>query len=116
MVIEILVPQGQAIEALGHQLGQRMLDEAGVAGVVEARGQGAGDAQPVIDLAEQPHAAVAGAVAGGKIGDDFAGAQVSEKQGLFGTVCPAGAASQNSAKPLATRASNTLPAVFFHWV
>ena len=113
VVIEILPPQGQAIQALGQELGERILDEAGVARVVKTRGQRAGNAQPVIDLAEQQHAAVAGKIAGGKIGDHFAGAQVGEKQGLFGTVCHAGSAGQYRAKPLVKRPSNTLSAGFF---
>ena len=108
MVIEILVPQGQPLQALGQKLGERMLDEAGIARVAKTRGQGAGDAQPVIDLAEQQHAAIAGEVAGGKIGAHFAGAQVRKKQWLFGPVCHAESAGQYRAKPLLERPPNTL--------
>ena len=108
VVIEILVTQGQAVKALGQKLGHRVIHEADVARVEEARGQRAGEPQPVIDLAEQEHAAVTGEVAGGKIGDDFARAQTGEKKGLIGTGCHGRKESQCSAKPIDRHGQNTL--------
>ena len=50
--IEVCVTQRLAVKPLGQQLGHGVIDLAGVARVVEAGGQRAGQAEAVIDLAE----------------------------------------------------------------
>ena len=90
VVIELLITQRQPVEPLGQQLREPMIDEAGGARGVETGGQRAGQAQAVIDLAEQEHAGGGGEVAPGKIGDDLAGAEVLKEQRLPGTVCGRG--------------------------
>ena len=114
MVIEIFITQRQPVEPLGQQLGQRMIDEAGVARVVETGGQRAGQAQAVIDLTEQEHAAVAGEVAPGKIGDDLAGAEVLKVQRLPGTVCGRSGGGVRLVRAFNHSPSDALPAPPFN--
>ena len=87
VVIEVLISQRQPVEPLGQQLGQRMIDEAGVARVVETGGQCAGQPQAMIPLAEQERTPVAGKIPGGKVGHDLAGTEVGKEQRLVDTVC-----------------------------
>ena len=66
---------------------QRVIHKADVAAVLEAARQRAGQAQAVIDLAEQEHPAVTGEIAGGKLDDDPARPQVGKEQRLIRTDC-----------------------------
>ena len=93
--------QGQAVEALGQELRQRVIHEAGFAGVVEAGGQRAVHAQRGIDLAEQEDAT-------GTFDDDSAVAEVGKEEGADWTVCHAGNGRQSSGKPLENTDPNAL--------
>ena len=75
MVVEVLVAQGQAVDALGEEVLQGMLDEVGVAVVVEAGGELADDAGEGLGLAEQEGAAVCGDGAAVEVGEDLAGSE-----------------------------------------
>ena len=43
----------------------------------------------MIHLVEQQHAAIAGEIPGGELGDDLAGTQIGKEQRLVATVCRA---------------------------
>jgi transcriptional regulator len=58
VVVEVHVSQGDAFDALGDQLFQEVIDEAGIAMIHEAAGDAAGQTQALIDLAQQQGAAV----------------------------------------------------------
>ena len=75
MVVEVLVAQGQAVDPLGEQFLDGVLDEVGVAVVGEAGGELADDPGESLGLAEQQGAAVGGDVAAVEVGEDFAGAE-----------------------------------------
>ena len=75
MVVEVLVAQGQAVDALGDEMLDGVLDEVGVAMVGEAGGELADDAGELLGLAEQQGAAVGGDVAAVEVGEDLAGAE-----------------------------------------
>jgi hypothetical protein len=72
VIIEVFVTEGERFDALGEQGFEVVLDEAGVALIVEASGQRPGEAEAAIDLAQQQHAAVGGERAAREIGDDAA--------------------------------------------
>ena len=110
MVIQILLTQRDTIEPLSQKLGQRVIDEAGIAPVVETSRQRAGQNQAVIDLAEQERAAVGGEVAAGEIGDDFAGTEVLKEQRLLGTVCRKSGGGVRSVLAFIHSLSDALPA------
>ena len=75
VVVEILVPQCQAVDPLGDQLRDGMLDEVGVAMVGEAGGELMDDRREFFGLAEQQGAAVGGDVAAVEVGEHLAGAE-----------------------------------------
>jgi hypothetical protein len=87
VVIEIFVAQGQAIQPLGQQLRQGVIHKMGIAPIGEAARQPAREAQLLIHLAEEQHAAIAGEGAAGKIRHDLARPQVLKEQGLALTFC-----------------------------
>ena len=87
VVVEVLVTQRQAVEALGQEFRESVVDQTRIAPVAEAAGQLAGQSQAAVHLAQQEHPAVAGERAAGKIGHDFARAQVVKEQRLALTVC-----------------------------
>src|SRR2546430_15932886 len=55
MIIEILVPCGQAQQTLGNQFAHGVFGKERVAMIVKATSQGARDAQALINLAQQQH-------------------------------------------------------------
>ena len=110
MIVEVLATQRQTVEPLGQQLGHGVIDIAGVARVVKAAGQRAGQAQAVIDLAEQEHAAVAGEIPGGELGDDLAGTEVLKEQRLVVTVCRARGGEGRSVRAFIHSPSDAFPA------
>src|SRR5512144_2151668 len=60
MVVEVLVAQGQAVDPLGDEIGEGVLDEVGLAVVGEAGGELTDDGGELLGLAEQQGAAVGG--------------------------------------------------------
>ena len=72
--------------------------------------QRAGQAQAVIDRAEQEHAAVAGEVPGGELGNDLAGAEVGEEKWLLATVCRARGGEVRLVRAFIQSSSDALPA------
>lgn len=113
VVIEIIVTQRLAVKPLGQQLRQGVIDLAGGARVVEAAGQRAGQAQPVIDLAEQEHAAIAGEIPGREIHHDPAGAEVGKEQRLVATVCRGRGGAARSVRAFVHSLSDPFPASSF---
>ena len=81
MIVEILVTGGQAQHALGQELAEGMLDKEGLAYVAKTGGQAAGLSRAV-ELTQQEQTAVAAEVSAGEIGDDFAGIEIIEEEGL----------------------------------
>ena len=75
VVVEVLVAQGQAVDPLGEEVLDGVLDEVGVAVVGEAGGELADDAGEGLGLAEQQGAAVGGDGAAVEVGEDLAGAE-----------------------------------------
>jgi hypothetical protein len=59
-----------------------MFGKARVAMIMETGGEGAGDAQALVDLAQEQQAAIAAEVARREVGLDAAGAEIVEEQGL----------------------------------
>ena len=53
MVVEVLVAQGQAVDPLGDEVLQRVLDQVGVTMIGEAVGELADDPGELLDLPEQ---------------------------------------------------------------
>ena len=72
MVIEILVTLSQPVDALADQAQQRMLDALGIARVGQDFGQGLGQTNPPVGLAQQWDAAVAGHVPASETGAERA--------------------------------------------
>jgi hypothetical protein len=66
----------------------------------------------VIDLAEQ-HAAVAGEIHGGELGDDLAEPQIGKEQRLRVTVCRARRGAARSVLAFIHSPSGALPAALF---
>jgi hypothetical protein len=64
-----------------------VIHEPRIALIVEADGQGAGEAEAMVGLAQQQRAAVGGERAAGEIGHDLAATQVLKEQRLVVTVC-----------------------------
>jgi hypothetical protein len=64
----------------------------------------------VIDLAEQQHAAVAGEIGGGELGDDLAGTEVLKEQPLVVTVCGARGGGVRSVRAIIHSPSDAFPA------
>ena len=87
VIVEVFITQGQPIEPLGQQLREGVIDKALIASIGKTTGQGAGETQAMIDLAQEQDAAVAGEKTAGKIGHDFARAQILKEHGLITTVC-----------------------------
>ena len=84
MIVEILVTGGEAQHPLGHQLAHGMFEPARGALIAEASGQFPGDAQALVHLAQQEHAAIRAQMAAGEIGDDFERTEIGEKQRFAG--------------------------------
>jgi hypothetical protein len=92
VIVEILVAQRQAVEALGEQLLHAVLDVARIAPVRKARRQLGAHPQPTIDALEQQPARIRAQVTAAEIRDHFARAKVLKKHRLLFTVCFAGGA------------------------
>ncbi len=87
VIIQIFVPQGQSIHALGEQLLQPMLHEELIAPIAETTGQAAEYAQAAIERTQQQRAAIGAQVSTRKIGHAFSWTKVlKEQRGAF-TVC-----------------------------
>jgi len=83
MIVEVFVTQSHGVQALGDQLWDGMINEKWMALIAEALGQGAGNPQAPVDLAEEQGAAVRTEVATGKVGLDAAGSQVIKEERLI---------------------------------
>ena len=68
MVVEILVPCGQAQQTLGDQFAHGMFDKERIARIGKAAGQGARDTQALIDLTQEQHPPIAAEIASRKVG------------------------------------------------
>ena len=82
VVVEVLITQRQAVNPLGDQFLDRMLDEQWVAVITKAGGHLAAEAQALVDLAQEQRAAVTVKIAAAEVGDDAAGAPIGEEQWL----------------------------------
>ena len=90
VIIEILVAEGECVDALGEQLAHAVNHQFGNAAIGETSGQRAGDAEARIDLAQQQSAAIRAEQTAGKIGDQFAAMKFLKKERLAETLCLAG--------------------------
>src|SRR6185437_11566847 len=107
-VVEILVAQGDAVDALGEELGGGMLDGVGVAVVGEASGELLEDGGALLDLGEEEGPAVGGEVSAGEGGVEGSPGMGLESQRGCVTVCVHGAVFSvwrkgSCAKPLCHR-------------
>ncbi len=93
VVVEVFIAQGQAVDPLGEQFFDGVLDEVGVAMIGEAAGELAEDAGDLLDLAEQQCPAVGGDVAAVEIGEDFSSAEHGKVEEGGVTLCLHRAAS-----------------------
>jgi hypothetical protein len=87
MVVEVLVPGGEAEDALREQGALGMGEQVGVARIGQAAVEGVDEAQAAVGLAEQQGAGVGGEGAAGKIGVEAARAEGGEGQGRVNTLC-----------------------------
>src|SRR5919108_4578871 len=87
MVINILIAQGQSVNALGEQLLHLMINPTRIPQVIEATGQASAHPEPSVDLPEQQHSSVTGERPARKIRHHFAWSQVLKEQRLVLTVC-----------------------------
>jgi hypothetical protein len=71
VVVEVLIAQGQAVDPLGDEIGQGMLDEVRVAMVGEAGSELVDDSGELLGLAEQQRAAIGSDVATVEVGEHF---------------------------------------------
>ena len=69
MIVEILVPCGQAQQTLGDQFAHGVFDKERIARIAKAAGQGPRDTQALIDLTQEQHSPIAAEIAGRKVGD-----------------------------------------------
>jgi hypothetical protein len=89
MIVEILVTQGQPVDALAQQVQHRMFDQLFIPMVGEALGKALNISIGSIQSPQQHAASVAGNLAALKIHRHrFAADQLWKKQGLSVTVCP----------------------------
>jgi len=91
VVVEVLITQAQAEDALPEQLRKGVLDEVGVAVVGEATGELLDEVEPGFDLAEEQSARVGGDGDAVKARTDLAVAEGLKRQGGRGTLCRHGA-------------------------
>src|SRR5215470_3816929 len=84
MIVEILVACGQAQQTLGDQFAHGVFNKERITHIVKAAGQGPGDAQALIDLAQEQHPPIAAQIASRKVGHYPARTEVikTEEQGL----------------------------------
>ena len=75
VVVEILVSQGQGVDALGDELFEGMLDESWIAMVGEAGGELADDAGDFFGFLEEQGTAIGGDGAAVEVGEDLTGAE-----------------------------------------
>ena len=87
VIVEILVAQRQAIDALREQLRDRVIDKPSVPLVRKTARQRARQAQTGVDLLQQQRAAIAGQRAPGKIGHHFPATEVLKLERSLLTLC-----------------------------
>ena len=87
VVVEVFVAEGESQHTLAHHDGQRVLDEATLAGVAEATGEFVAEAEVAVGLAQQQHAAVAGEVAAAEIRLDATRTKGLKSESLLATLC-----------------------------
>ena len=72
MVVQVLMGEGQGVDALEKEGAEIVDDELRSAGVVEAGGESAGEVEALVGAAEEGDAAVGGDDAAGEVGLDGA--------------------------------------------
>lgn len=87
MVIDVLVAQRDAEDALAQHDGEVMLDEAAVAPVGEAGGELLAEALGAVHLAQQLAAAIAGEVPAGEIHLHTPAAEALKVEALLISLC-----------------------------
>jgi len=93
VVVEVLVPERQRIDALGHQILDRVLDQRRIAMVEKAARKLTDDARGPLTPAQQQRARIRTDRPAIKTGHDLSCAKGVELQRLCATVCPHEAAS-----------------------
>jgi hypothetical protein len=69
-VIAVLIACADHQQAKANDVGERMGDEIGIARIADAAGEPLGDAQALLDLAQQQHAAIGRQEPAVEFGDD----------------------------------------------
>jgi len=90
VVVEILVAQGQAEDALGQERPLRMFEAFGVAGIRQGAVESVEEPQAAIDLAEEQGAGIGGEGAAGEIRFEAAGIESGKVHGVWVTLCHRG--------------------------
>ncbi len=93
MIVEVLVAERQRIDALGHQVLGRVLDQRRIAMINKAARELTDDARGVLAPAQQQRARIRADRPAVKTGHDFSCAKGVEFQRLCATVCSHEAAS-----------------------
>jgi hypothetical protein len=86
VIVQILVPAAQSIDALRQQVAHRMHDPAGIARIAQYRCRGSGQTNALIDLLEQHHSPVAGQIPTAEVGLDQPPTQLPKSDLIFGTL------------------------------
>ena len=93
VVVQVFVTQGQREDPLLDQVRHRVLDEIGIAKIIEAAGQFGQHPRPGLDLPQQQAARIGRDRPAIKPGRDFAAAQGLKIERPFATLCRHRAAS-----------------------
>jgi hypothetical protein len=87
VIIEVFIPQGQAVDALGQQLRHRVIDKPLIALVTKAASQRARQTQAGIELAQEQCSPITGEPAGREIDLHFALTKILKLERRLLTVC-----------------------------
>jgi len=80
VVIEVLVAERQAVNALAQKIELRVRDEVRIARIGDPRVERADQAPPTIGRPQHPHPAIAGDLAPGKTRLDFAAIEAWKRE------------------------------------
>jgi hypothetical protein len=90
MVVEVLVAQGDAIEALGQHVALLVADEEGVTGIGDDVMDGVGESELPVGFAKEEGSGVAGEGPAAEVGDDIPASEAGKGEGAGVTVCHCG--------------------------
>lgn len=100
MVVEVLVAQAEAVDALGQEVAQGMGDASGIAVVGEAPGEALEEAEAALDLPQEQRPGVGGDLAPVELGQDGTRTEPLEADRRVATLCHCPGSLCLAVKPL----------------